>query len=561
MANRTEFSPIPGSEKAPLPGAKALASTNPDEVIEVTVLLRRQKDPHAAEGKFAVASAIQERRYLTRDQYHNTYGASTEDIEGIQKFAHEFGLAVSAIHPGRRTVHLRGTVNAMNKAFDVDLRDFEHAARRYRGRTGAIHIPSELSGIVIGVFGLDNRPVAKPHFRYRQQAFAAARASSTPGGFTPPQIAAAYNFPTAYDGTGECIAIIELGGGYKTSDLNTYFKSLNLATPSVKAVSGSTTEPTNRSGPNSADGEVMLDIEVAGSIAPKAQLVVYFAPNTDQGFLDAINEAVHDATNKPSIVSISWGSAEVNWTAQSLSAFSSAFQDAATMGVTICVAAGDDGSTDGVTDGALHVDFPASSPYALSCGGTNLKVVGGQPVETVWNELTNNEGAGGGGVSSVFPVPDYQSTLKLPKNSQGTAGRGSPDVAGDADPETGYQVRVDGQNMVIGGTSAVAPLWAGLLARVNQAAGKPVGFVHPTLYAAFPTGFHDITTGGNGASGQPYQAGPGYDVCSGLGTPDGTAITSVLTGVAPSGGKKHKPKPEPKPNPKPEPKPKPKPSR
>jgi kumamolisin len=242
-----------------------------------------------------------------------------------------------------------------------------------------------------------------------------------------------------------------------------------------------------------------------------------------------VNAAVQDATNKPSIVSISWGSAESNWTAQSLSAFNSAFQDAATMGVTICVASGDDGSTDGVTDGQLHVDFPASSPYALGCGGTNLQVVNGQPVETVWNELTKNEGAGGGGVSSVFPVPDYQSSLTLPKNSQGTTGRGVPDVAGDADPETGYQVRVDGQNLVIGGTSAVAPLWSGLLARINQAGKKPVGFVHPMLYSGFPKGFHDITSGGNGASGQPYSAGKGYDVCTGLGTPDGTALSSALT--------------------------------
>jgi kumamolisin len=297
----------------------------------------------------------------------------------------------------------------------------------------------------------------------------------------------------------------------------------------VKAVS--VDHATNKpDGPNGADGEVMLDIEVVGATAPGAKIVVYFAPNTDQGFLDAINAAVHDSKNKPSIISISWGAPESKWTAQSLSAFNAAFQDAATMGVTVCVASGDDGSTDGLTDGQLHVDFPASSPFALGCGGTNLKVVGGKPVETVWNELAKSEGAGGGGISSVFPVPDYQSSLSLPKNSQGTAGRSVPDVCGDADPETGYQVRVDGQNTVIGGTSAVAPLWAGLLARINQAAKKPVGFVNPTLYSGFPTGFHDITAGSNGASGQPYPAGKGYDSCTGLGSPDGAALVSVLQG-------------------------------
>ena len=530
MANRTDFAPIPGSDKAPLPGATVVASTNPDQVIAVTLLLRRQTDPHATVAKSTLAPAIAGRQYLDRAQYHTTYGASADDIAKVEDFAHEFGLAVSDVHSGRRTVKVSGTVAALNKAFEVDLREFQQGNLRYRGRTGQIHVPAELDGVVVGVFGLDNRPAAKPHFRVKSQAaFAAHAAAASNTSFTPVQVAAAYSFPAKFDGTGQCVAIIELGGGYKTKDLKTYFKGLGLKTPSVKAVSvdNATNKP---DGVNGADGEVMLDIEVVGATAPGAKIVVYFAPNTDQGFLDAINAAVHDATNKPSIISISWGAPESKWTAQSLSAFNSAFQDAATMGVTVCVASGDDGSTDGLTDGQLHVDFPASSPFALGCGGTNLKVVSGKPVETVWNELPKGEGAGGGGISSVFPVPDYQSKLSLPKNSQGTAGRSVPDVCGDADPETGYQVRVDGQDMVIGGTSAVAPLWAGLLARVNQASGKPAGFINPTLYSGFPTGFNDVTSGGNGASGQPYNAAKGYDSCSGLGSPDASALTSALTG-------------------------------
>jgi kumamolisin len=537
MPTRAGFCVVPGSEKTALPGATVVGSTNPDEVIEVTVLLRRQKDPPASDVKRAFAPVFGGRKYLDRQQYNSSYGAGADDISKIEKFAHEFGLAVAEIHPGSRTVKLSGTVGAFDKAFEVDLREFENPSIRYRGRTGAISVPAELDKIVLGVFGLDNRPVAKPHMRILRQPQVPlgtrAAAPSVPAGFTPVQVGTTYNFPPGFDGTGQCIAIIELGGGYKTADLNTYFKSLGLTSPSLSAVS--VDHAANKpSGPNGADGEVMLDVEVVGAIAPKAKIVVYFAPNTDQGFLDAVNAAVHDGKNKPSILSISWGAPESSWTGQSLSAFNSAFQDAATMGVTVCAAAGDEGSTDGVTDGQLHVDFPGSSPFVLSCGGTNLKVVSGKPVESVWNELAKQEGAGGGGVSSVFPVPDYQSNLTLPKNSQGAAGRGVPDVAGDADPETGYQVRVDGQNMVIGGTSAVAPLWAGLLARVNQAAKKPVGFIHSVLYAAFPRGFHDITSGGNGAPGQPYQASKGYDVCSGLGTPDGTAILGVLAGTGSS---------------------------
>jgi kumamolisin len=184
----------------------------------------------------------------------------------------------------------------------------------------------------------------------------------------------------------------------------------------------------------------MLDIEVAGSIAPGANIAVYFAPNTDQGFIDAITDAVHDTARKASVVSISWGGAEDSWTQQSQTAMNAAFQDAATLGVTVTVASGDNGSTDGVGDGSLHVDFPASSPYVLACGGTTLKGSDGAiSSEVVWNEIANNEGATGGGVSNAFALPAYQSSAGVPVQPKtGFVGRGVPDVAGDADPITGY---------------------------------------------------------------------------------------------------------------------------
>ncbi|MDH5339735.1 MAG: S53 family peptidase, partial [Rubrivivax sp.] len=332
-------------------------------------------------------------------------------------------------------------------------------------------------------------------------------------------------FPTGLDGSGECIGIIELGGGYRPSDLSAYFSSLGLAAPKVKVVhvDHGRNHPTNAS---SADGEVMLDIEVAGAIAPKATLAVYFAPNTDQGFLDAITTAVHDDVHKPSVISISWGSAESNWTAQAMTQFDQAFQAAAAMGVTICAAAGDNGSGDGQADGLPHVDFPASSPHVLGCGGTRLLASGSSiKSETVWNEGAG--GATGGGVSGFFPPPAYQSGAQVPSIA-GThhAGRGVPDVAGDADPVTGYQVLVDGQQLVFGGTSAVAPLWAGLVALMNQQLGHPVGFLNPLLYGSL-TGkglLHDIKTGSNGA----YAARPGWDPCTGWGSPDGAKLLNAL---------------------------------
>src|SRR3954451_6134471 len=238
-------------------------------------------------------------------------------------------------------------------------------------------------------------------------------------------------------------------------------------------------------GPDGADGEVMLDIEVVGSVAPGAHIAVYFAPNTTNGFLDAITTAVHDGARKPSVVSISWGQAEdapAGWTDQALHAYDQAFQDAAAIGVTICVAAGDDGSADRVTDGEAHVDFPAASPWVLACGGTRLEASAGAITsEVTWNEP--GHGATGGGVSRFFATPSYQSSAHVPTQvDTGRPGRGVPDVAGDADPLTGYRVRVDGQDMVIGGTSAVAPLYAGLVALVNAKSGRPAGVHEPRLY-------------------------------------------------------------------------------
>jgi kumamolisin len=270
----------------------------------------------------------------------------------------------------------------------------------------------------------------------------------------------------------------------------------------------------------------MLDIEVAGSIAPQARIAVYFSPNTDAGFLDAVTTAIHDTTNDPSVISISWGGAESTWTAQSMTAMDEAFQAAATMGITVCIAAGDSGSSDGVGDHANHVDFPASSPHALACGGTSLAATsGGIASETVWNDGASG-GAGGGGISSFFSLPAWQeglSALTTAGSKLALTMRGVPDVAGDADPATGYDVRVDGTDTVFGGTSAVAPLWAALIARINSSAGRSAGFINPTLYRN-PKDLRDITQGNNGA----FAAQPGWDACTGLGSPNGVPLAGVL---------------------------------
>ncbi|MGB8011193.1 MAG: S53 family peptidase [Terriglobales bacterium] len=528
MTSTRKFSVIAGSERQPVRGARLIHNSHPDQTIEVSLRLRPKSEAKHKE----LRSALEKPgfKHMSRTEFENTHGADPADLNQIRKFAQEFGLKVheTGTELARRTVLLSGTVSNLQKAFHVELKEYSHPKGNFRGRVGAINAPAEYADIITGVFGLDNRPQAEPHFRMLPQPEKHKHKTPTStASHDPTEVAQIYDYP-AGDGTGQCIGIIELGGGFQLDDLSNYFKSLSLNEPQVISVSvdGGTNSPGD---PNGADGEVMLDIEVAGAIAPAAKIVVYFAPNTDQGFLDAITTAVHDSNNQPSVISISWGGPESAWTTQALTNFDEAFQAAAAMGVTVCVASGDNGSSDGVNDGNNHVDFPASDPFVLGCGGTTLQAANAQIVsETVWDDLPNG-GATGGGVSNVFPLPTWQDGFDVPSPTVQGGGRGVPDVSGDADPNTGYNVLVDGQSEVIGGTSAVAPLWAGLVARINQQIGKSIGFLNPLLYAQAveASGFHDVTQGNNGA----FSAAVGWDPCTGLGTPDGAQLEGALTGT------------------------------
>ncbi len=510
---------LAGSERQPV--GTRVGDQPDDEAIEVSVILKpKERAPHAGGAP------------ISRQEFAAKYGADASVIDKVKAFAKEHHLTVSEVSAERRTVKLEGTAANMCSAFGVTLGRYQHEGHEYRGRTGTIQVPADLAPSVEAVLGLDNRPQARTHFRVRGHRLP-HKASATSVSYTPRQVAQLYQFPLDVDGTGQTVGILELGGGYKPADLKKYFPSEGVKEPTVISVSVDKAKnaPTT---PSSADGEVLLDIEVIGSVAPGAKIVVYFAPNTTQGFQDALTTAIHDATNNPSVISISWGGAESTWTAQSMTAFDSAAQDAGALGVTICAASGDNGSTDGVTDGKNHVDFPASCPHILACGGTSLQSANGAITsETVWNDGSGG-GAGGGGFSNQFPLPSYQSGIKVTPPSG--EGRGVPDVCGDADPETGYKVLVDGESLVIGGTSAVAPLWSGLIALLNQELGKPLGFLQPVLYGlpGSDGAFHDITSGSNGA----FSAGPGWDPCTGLGSPEGENLLKALSPVTP--GRKHK---------------------
>jgi len=520
---------LPGSFREPLAAAQVLGPVAASTPIEVTLVLRRRAELPAEPAPGGIDSA----------DLAAQFGADPADVDLVTRTVTEAGAKVIQSDPASRRVRISGTAGTLQELFGTTLQqarvtDPDGRSVGVRHRTGDLSVPAALAGVVTAVLGLDDRPQARAQLRV-----AAAAAAGT--SYTPLDLAKIYRMPAGTDGAGQSLAIIELGGGFGQGDLDTYFSGLGIPKPTVTAVGVDGAVNTAGQDPQGADGEVLLDIEVAGAIAPKADIVVYFAPNTDAGFLDAVSTAAHAAPT-PSAMSISWGQSEDTWTAQARTAMDQAFADATAMGVTVTAAAGDSGSSDNPAGGtAVHVDFPAASPHVLACGGTSLvadAVTATVTSESVWNNGPGN-GATGGGVSDTFGQPPWQATAGVPTRGNAhrsshpnTSGRGVPDVAADADPRTGYQVFVDGKAMVFGGTSAVAPLWAALVCRLSQSLGHRLGLLQPALYAAAqpgvtPAGFRDITSGDNGR----YQAGPGWDPCTGLGVPDGTALLAVLAGT------------------------------
>lgn len=429
--------------------------------------------------------------------------ANQAAIPAIIAFATENHLTTSIEHG---FVKATGRLADLQAAFDTQLSSaVTDTGKTFRHRVGAVRIPTHLLNQITAVLGLDNREQAQPRLRH-------VTAAATPK-FTATQVASLYHFP-AGDGAGRTIDIIELGGGFSNVDL----QHAGLTPSLVTAVSVDGASNSYTGDPNSADGEVALDIQVIGGIVPKAHQRVYFAPNTDAGFLDAVAASLH-ATPPPDAVSISWGAAESNWTQQARNAMDAVFAQLVAKGIPVFAASGDGGSKDGT--GSDVTDFPASAPHATGCGGTVLAGSG----STITSEVAWP--GSGGGVSKVFPAPAYQSGL-------GLSGRGVPDISGDAAPQSGYTVFVGGTSpLTFGGTSAVAPLWAGLTALLVGALGHALGDLNAKLYPLIgTTALRDITSGTNGG----FSAKPGWDAVTGCGTPAGQELLARLQTQPPASG-------------------------
>lgn len=502
----------PGAGRLPA-GAVEVGPVSPDTPVEVSVYLKPRPGDAVSppQGASARASLRAE-----RERVH------AGDIRLLTDFAAAHGLTVAGADPARRLVRLSGPAGRMAPAFRVTLHRYHHQGGEFRAHAEALSLPEELAGVVESVLGLDTRAIARRRIVWRQ-------ATAAQQGFPPNLFATLYGFPAGADGSGQTIALIELGGGFREADTRAAFAAMGLAPPKVVAVSvdGATNAPAG----GGADGEVALDIQVAGGVAPGATLAVYFSTNTEAGFADAISAAVHDTTNAPAVISISWGGAEAAWTAQAIATVNTALRDAASLGVSAFAASGDSLATDGIGDGAAHVVFPASSPWAIGCGGTQTTVSGGAiTAQAVWND---GSAGTGGGISDLFAEPAFQNAVTLPPSvNGGHAGRGVPDVAANAAPASGYAIVADGQALVAGGTSAAAPLWAGLAACINQGAARPIGFFLAAVYG-HPELFTEVTRGSNKPRGSPigYDAGPGWNACTGLGAPRGTALAKALAGT------------------------------
>ena len=486
-------------------------------------------------------------QFLTSEQFAARYSPTPAEYARVIAYAKAMGLTVTGTHANRTVLDVSAPAGQIEKAFGLHLLQYRSFAdgRVFYAPDAEPQVPSSLGGLVSGVVGLSSASRWQPHLR--EKAFSAVSSALDPyaaghqtgsgpgGGLTPSDIKTAYNLNSVpQTGSGQTLGLFELDG-YTTSDITAYETKYGL--PAVPLQNVLVDGYSGAAG--SGAGEVTLDIELQLALAPGAsRVLVYEAPNSDAGVVDTYTKIAADNAAKQT--STSWGLAENSTSASTRASENTAFQQMAAQGQSIYAAAGDSGANDNGT--SLSVDDPASQPYMTGVGGTALTTAsagGAYQSETTWNRGSTANGAGGGGISTIWPIPSYQSGIAGSAASKGsTTKRNVPDVSLDADPNTGYSIYFNGSWTIYGGTSCAAPLWAAFTALVNQkraATGSGLlGFANKPLYALATTGsyvkdFHDIA---DGSTNLFYPAVTGYDDATGLGTFNGANLLADLGGGA-----------------------------
>jgi kumamolisin len=530
------YVPLLGSEHHSTADIKLLGPANEAEIIKVTIVLRRRKDgPPLPDFDYFGKIAPSKHKRLSMDEFASKYGAHPDDIKKIVEFAEKAGMKIIETHPAKRTVVISGTVAIINSAFAIVLHRIEHKVvkRRgekpkketYRGRLGFIHVPIKLAEIIVGIFGLDNRRITK-------------RNSLDPSGTAKipiDQLKKLYNFPSN-SAAGQTIAVFS-EGGYKPSDIKSNFphNPPKIIEINVDAVNDRT-----------ADAETTQDIYVVAAAAKGADIAVYFTTPDQGGWLNLVNRVVHPEQADPVCYVLSNSFYVSNsddlglmqpFTQNWIDTMTMAFQDAAIQKVTVCCASGDNGTDSKVGDKRAHVQYPATDPWVLTAGGTTIGNIHRNSFdEYLWNDTfdKNHSGATGGGISAYFARPSYQDKTRVPTSlNNGKTGRGVPDVAANASPNSGIPMIIDGKPNAAFGTSASAPLWAGMIALINASLGEPVGFINSHIYNIGSKVFRDITGAkgpkNNALAGAPgYPAHKGWDACTGWGSPNGVKLLKAF---------------------------------